>query len=119
LAHTVIEYYTSVASFFDQIIKVYFGSNGPKKAKHADGDINSGEDHVKPKPKDNKNHKNGSALGNYMKIESEQEDGEEFKALRKYWRHVIRNVFYNISFLIQPPNGLLSSYLQQNAINYS
>lgn len=39
-------------------------------------------------------------------------------ALQKYWKQTVRRMLYNIMYLITPPNGLLSSYLSNNAINF-
>ena len=37
---------------------------------------------------------------------------------RKYWKHVIRRILYQLMFLITHPNGLFFQYLQTNAINF-
>ena len=38
--------------------------------------------------------------------------------MQKYWKQAVRKVLYQYMYLITPPNGLLSSYMLTNAINF-
>ena len=57
------------------------------------------------------------------KIEKKQaanptEADNKVQANQKYWKNSIRKVLYQYMYLITPPNGLFSQYLQTNSINY-
>jgi len=120
LASCSVRYYQSVQHFFQEIQAAYFDSLGPKKAKQTAEEGAALDEAAKSRhiAKSQHNTRAASSLAQDLKQDA-QEAEEDYRLQRKYWRHVCRNVCYNMAYLIQPPNGLLSSYLQVNATTYS
>eukprot|EP00347_Sterkiella_histriomuscorum_P005241 403357349 len=113
----IMRYFKSVLHFFNGVIKIYFNNFGQQqKNKYPasggpDGDGNKGE--LKQIQLDKKPEYSSAQKGG-----NEQNNNSNDAQQQKYWKHIIRKVLYQYMYLITPPNGLLSQYLQNNSINY-
>ena len=93
----MLKYLKSITKFFKQVNLLYFPRTfEPKQAKGTQKDKQPSDKTKEPQP------------------ETTQKQSDQ-----KYWKIVIRNILYQLLYLIDHPNGLLYLYLQQNCLNYS
>lgn len=126
-AINILRYFKAVSYFFKQAISLFFTPNFERSQNKPSATLTD-QSHIAV-GHSTKYSSHGIIIGSGIASGTNKDmrkddikteiDESKMTKQRKYWKHVIRRILYQLMFLITHPNGLFFQYLQTNAINFS